>query len=155
MEAAAVAAAARAHGIHFAATKVISDELDFEMPEMARFIDAQGRFKTASFALFVALRPWLWKPVALLASNSRKAAQALGAHLERFRHDLARDVVPTPAPGAPAVADPVARRRKEMKFATSDSDGSVRSVRGGSPLRAVAALLPSTRKAFARARPAS
>ena len=45
MEAAAVAAAAAGHGIGFAATKVISDELNFEMPEMERFIDARGNFK--------------------------------------------------------------------------------------------------------------
>jgi adenosylhomocysteine nucleosidase len=85
MEASAVAAAARAHGIRFCATKVISDEMNFEMPQMARFIDPQGRFRTASFALFAALRPWLWPRVAQLAGNSRKAASALGKHLESLR----------------------------------------------------------------------
>jgi nucleoside phosphorylase len=85
MEAAAVLAVARAHGIPFAATKAISDELDFDLPETARFIDAQGRFKTASFTLFVALRPWLWRRVALLARNSRHAAKALGSHFESLR----------------------------------------------------------------------
>jgi len=93
MEAAAVAAAARAHGISFGATKVISDELHFEMPGMDRFIDAQGRFRTANLTAFVALRPWLWRRVAMLARNSRKAAKALGEHLERFRQGL------SPAPG--------------------------------------------------------
>ena len=107
MEAAAVAAAARAHGITFGCTKVISDELDFEMPIMTRFINSEGRFKTESLVLFAAFRPWLWKPLVILARNSRKAAQALSSHLERCQNDLARDVVPTPAPGAPAVADPV------------------------------------------------
>jgi adenosylhomocysteine nucleosidase len=82
MEAAAVAAAARAHGIAFRAVKVISDESDFDMPELACFIDAQGRFKTANFALFTALRPWLWPRVAALANNSRKAAKALSEHLK-------------------------------------------------------------------------
>jgi adenosylhomocysteine nucleosidase len=85
MEAAAVAAAASAHGIRFGATKAISDEFDFDMPETARFIDAQGRFRTAGFAAFVTLRPWLWGRVASLARNSRKAAKALSAHLERFQ----------------------------------------------------------------------
>jgi adenosylhomocysteine nucleosidase len=88
MEAAGAAAAARAHGIEFGATKVISDDLNFEVPQMDRFIDAQGRFRTAPFAAFVALRPWLWRRVATLAGNSRKAARVLGDHLERFRHDL-------------------------------------------------------------------
>jgi adenosylhomocysteine nucleosidase len=88
MEAAAVAAAAGAHGISFAATKVISDESNFEIPEMDRFIDPRGRFKTASFAVFIALRPWLWRRVAMLGGNSRKAARVLGEHLERWVHDL-------------------------------------------------------------------
>jgi adenosylhomocysteine nucleosidase len=85
MEAAAVATAASAHGIRFGATKVISDEFDFEMPETARFIDSQGRFRTAAFAAYVTLRPWLWSRVATLARNSRKAAKALSAHLERLQ----------------------------------------------------------------------
>jgi adenosylhomocysteine nucleosidase len=84
MEAAAVAAAAAAHGLSFGATKVISDELDFDMPEMARFIDARGQFRTAAFAGFLALRPWLWLRVAALARNSRKAERALGSHLEQL-----------------------------------------------------------------------
>ena len=88
MEAAAVAAAAAAHGIGFAATKVISDELNFEMPEMERFIDARGNFKTASFTTFVAIRPWLWSRVLALAGNSRKAAKILGEHLELLRRKL-------------------------------------------------------------------
>ncbi len=88
MEAAGVAAAARAHGIPFGATKVISDELNFEMPHTARFIDPQGRFRTVNFAVFIALRPWLWGRVAMLAGNSRKAASVLGEHLERWVQDL-------------------------------------------------------------------
>jgi len=84
MEAAAVAAAAHAHAIRFTATKVISDGLQFDMPETARFIDAQGGFKTASFAFYVALRPWLWRRVAVLASNSNRAARILSEHLKGF-----------------------------------------------------------------------
>jgi adenosylhomocysteine nucleosidase len=90
MEASAVAAAARAHGIPFAAIKAISDEMNFEMPEMACFVDSQGRFKTASFAFFAALRPWLWPRVAQLASDSRKAANALGQHLRRLHQELSQ-----------------------------------------------------------------
>ncbi len=100
MEAAAVATAARAHGIAFGATKVISDTLDFEMPGMARFINADGQFKTASFVLFAVLRPWLWRRVALLASNSSRAANRLDKHLESFLKDLS-DAAP---PGIPVPA---------------------------------------------------
>jgi adenosylhomocysteine nucleosidase len=92
MEAAAVASAARSHDIGFSAIKVISDESTFEIPgmETARFIDARGQFRTASFAAFVAFRPWLWRRVAVLAGNSRKAATALVRHLERFRQGLSQ-----------------------------------------------------------------
>jgi adenosylhomocysteine nucleosidase len=84
MEAAAVAAAARARGIQFGVIKVISDELHFELPQMERFIDSQGQFKEAAFVLFAVLRPWLWPRVAALAVNSRKAAKMLDAHLQVF-----------------------------------------------------------------------
>jgi len=84
MEAAAVAASARARGIQFGVIKVISDELHFELPEMERFIDAQGQFKEASFVLFAIVRPWLWPRVAALAVNSRKAAKMLDGHLQGF-----------------------------------------------------------------------
>ena len=84
MEAAAVAAAAQARGIQFGVIKVISDELHHELPQMERFIDAQGQFKEASFVLFAILRPWLWPRVAALAANSRKAAKMLDGHLQGF-----------------------------------------------------------------------
>ncbi|HEY1659586.1 MAG TPA: hypothetical protein VGG14_14625 [Candidatus Sulfotelmatobacter sp.] len=82
MEAAAVATAASRHGIAFAAIKAISDETTFELPGSERFIDHEGRFHTASFILFALLRPWLWRRVAQLAGNSRKAVTALGKQLD-------------------------------------------------------------------------
>ena len=93
MEAAAVVAVANAHGLQFGATKVISDELDFEMPETARFIGPQGQFRTASFALFVVVRPWLWRRAVNLASNSNKAARVLAVHLRAFHQHLSHVVV--------------------------------------------------------------
>ena len=51
MEAAAVAAVAQERGIEFAAVKAISDELDFVMPPVGRFVDADGKFETARFAV--------------------------------------------------------------------------------------------------------
>ncbi|MHB8215461.1 MAG: phosphorylase family protein [Candidatus Sulfotelmatobacter sp.] len=94
MEAAAVATAARAHGIQFGATKVVSDELTFEMRETARFIDPQGQFRTTAFAFFVALRPWLWPRVATLARNSNRAARMLAGHLQSFRQHLSEVAEP-------------------------------------------------------------
>ena len=47
----------RAHGIPFGATKVISDELDFEVPGMAGFYRLRRPFQTMKFIFFAALRP--------------------------------------------------------------------------------------------------
>ena len=77
MEAAAVARAAEARGVEFAVLKVISDEFDFDFPSMERFVDPAGQFSEARFALYAALRPWLWARVARLARNSRHASQVL------------------------------------------------------------------------------
>jgi adenosylhomocysteine nucleosidase len=90
MEAAAVGAAAHAHGIEFTVVKVISDDAQFEMSELARFIDAHGRFRTANFAVFAALRPWLWLRAAVLGSNSKMAARRLCEHLKSFAHSSAQ-----------------------------------------------------------------
>jgi nucleoside phosphorylase len=111
MEAAAVAAAAHAQGIAFAVTKVISDESGFEMPQMARFIDSSGQFRGASFAAFIVLRPWLWRRVALLAGNSRKAAKALSAHLERYRQEPCQ----TPEPNRVPVLESITRSPESVK----------------------------------------
>jgi adenosylhomocysteine nucleosidase len=104
MEAAAVAAAAHAHGVRFGAMKVISDEIGFEMPEMTRFIDAQGRFRTANFAAFVAFRPGLWRRVSILARNCQKAARELGKHLEHYVSEKPLPFPATVQPAPPAAA---------------------------------------------------
>lgn len=83
MEAAAVARAAEAHGIKFVACKVISDKSDAHLPSLAPFIGRDGRFQTVKFASYIAFRPWLWKGIWRLASDSMKAAQALGYSLEQ------------------------------------------------------------------------
>ncbi|HEX4484981.1 MAG TPA: phosphorylase [Terriglobales bacterium] len=83
MEAAAVAQGAEKHGVRFLAIKVISDELDFAMPPMDRFVDGEGQFKTGSFAFYAAFRPWLWKSVMELGRNSSVASQVLRNTLEQ------------------------------------------------------------------------
>jgi adenosylhomocysteine nucleosidase len=77
MEAAAVARAAEVRGIEFSVVKVISDEFDFRFPSTERFFDSNGQFLEGRFALFAALRPWLWPQVVRLARNSNRAAHAL------------------------------------------------------------------------------
>jgi hypothetical protein len=82
-----VARAAQAHDITFVGLKVISDEADFEMPPMERFIASEGQFRTAAFAVHVAVRPWLWLRVIQLARNSSKAADALCEWLAQYNQD--------------------------------------------------------------------
>jgi adenosylhomocysteine nucleosidase len=94
MEAAAVARAAAARGVRFAAVKVISDEVGFELPGMhappggssqGPFISPSGEFLTARFAGFILLRPWTWAAALRLARNSRRAALALCTWLKENR----------------------------------------------------------------------
>jgi adenosylhomocysteine nucleosidase len=85
MEAASVARGAQAHGLHFRALKVVSDELQFPMLPMDRFVDADGRFRTARFALFAAFRPATWVTVIRLARNSGAASLVL---CERLRSEI-------------------------------------------------------------------
>lgn len=80
MEAASVARVAESSGIRFLAIKTISDEMDFELPDLSRFI-RNGNLKTVAFALHVAVRPWLWLKVARLARTTRLASENLCAWL--------------------------------------------------------------------------
>jgi adenosylhomocysteine nucleosidase len=94
MEAAAVAKAAEAHGLRFAAVKVISDEVNFAMPPMERFIANDGGFRSPAFALHIAVRPWLWRSVFRLARNSTEASRRLCEYLSRNAGEM-RTVVST------------------------------------------------------------
>ncbi len=87
MEAAAVGRAAAVRGAGFAAVKVISDEFDFTFPSMERFVDPNGQFLEGRFAVFAALRPWLWPQVVRLARNSQRASRALCDWLQRLNAD--------------------------------------------------------------------
>ncbi|MGA9563964.1 MAG: hypothetical protein WBS19_00445 [Candidatus Korobacteraceae bacterium] len=77
MEASAVAEASQSRGIWFAAIKAISDELDFAMPPVDQFVDSAGKFETARFAVYIAMRPKWWSAVGQLNANSRLAAMNL------------------------------------------------------------------------------
>ena len=77
MEAAAVGRAAELRGVGFGVVKAISDESDFTFPSMERFVDSDGQFLEARFALFAGLRPWIWVKVIKMARNSALASDAL------------------------------------------------------------------------------
>ncbi|MDP9160966.1 MAG: hypothetical protein M3O09_12165 [Acidobacteriota bacterium] len=88
MEAAAVARGAQARGISFYAVKAISDEADFEIPAMNRFVvrdgERQGKVQMKKFVAFALVRPWLWQRLITLARNSSKASRALCGWLAEY-----------------------------------------------------------------------
>ena len=77
MEAATVARLARARGLKFESIKAISDASDFELEELGRFATADGQFREAAFAAYVAVRPWMWRKTIALGRNSAAALRAL------------------------------------------------------------------------------
>jgi adenosylhomocysteine nucleosidase len=77
MEAAGVARVAQQANMDFRCVKAISDEADFVMPPMGKFLAAGGNFQTGKFAAWAAVRPWQWFKIAVLARNSGKATRAL------------------------------------------------------------------------------
>jgi adenosylhomocysteine nucleosidase len=82
MEAFAVADVARIHGVPFIAIKSISDDLDFKLPPLGRFISAEGQFMTGRFVLWTAMRPWYWPTVIQLGRNTDSAVRSLTQALE-------------------------------------------------------------------------
>lgn len=85
MEAASVAEVAQRRGVRFAAVKAISDELDFRMPELGKFIGPDGKFGKLSFALYAAVRPAMWPGLAALQRNAAIASGALCTALSEIR----------------------------------------------------------------------
>jgi adenosylhomocysteine nucleosidase len=83
MEAAGVGRVAEIHAIDFAVVKAVSDEHNFIMLPMDRFVASDNQFRSGAFAWYAAVRPWLWPRVIRLARNSAKASHALCRELER------------------------------------------------------------------------
>jgi len=102
MEGAAISIAALKHNLPFVAIKSISDDVNFELPEMQPFIQ-NGKFQTTRFAFHIAFRPWLWFKVARLARNTKLAAENLCAWLRESA--LTNTIIPETirdADGAPS-----------------------------------------------------
>ena len=76
MEGAAVAQVAKERGLEFAAIKSISDDAEFEMPPLNRFID-NGKFDTRRFLIYVALHPRWWGTLGKIKKNSEIATEKL------------------------------------------------------------------------------
>lgn len=88
MEAAAVARVAQESGIPFFAAKTISDEMDFPMPPLDRFIDGQGRFRNSKLLAYAVVRPALWPVLVRLRANAKTASSQLCRWLE---NQISRD----------------------------------------------------------------
>jgi adenosylhomocysteine nucleosidase len=83
MEAFAVADVARIYNVDCIAMKAISDELDFDLPPLGRFVTDSGDFRTAAFIAYAAVRPWLWPTVLRLNRNSDIAIKQLCSVLQK------------------------------------------------------------------------
>lgn len=96
MEAAAVSRGAQARNVRFMAVKAISDESNFGMPAMDRFVDRDGSFRSGRFVIYAALRPWLWRRVIQLAMNSAKASKSLCTELNRYINNAKKPEISRP-----------------------------------------------------------
>ncbi len=83
MEAAAVAQVAKERGLRFAAIKSISDDAEFDMPPLNRFID-DGKFDTRRFLVYVALHPRWWGTLGKIKKNSEIASANLCRAVEHL-----------------------------------------------------------------------
>jgi adenosylhomocysteine nucleosidase len=84
MEAATVASLAKARGLPFRTVRAISDPVGENLPDLDRFTDPLGGFQSASFAMYVALHPWLIPTTVRLGKQSARASQAIAEALLQF-----------------------------------------------------------------------
>lgn len=118
MEAAAVAEVAKQQRIGLGCVKAVSDEADFIMPPLDRFVDQNGNFQTGKFVGWTVLRPHYWRRTMLLARNSRLAIQALCRWLGKHLDDgvLPPAVVESPSAGGREAGE--RRRNPELGTGT-------------------------------------
>jgi nucleoside phosphorylase len=87
MEGAAVAQVAKEHGVAFASIKAVSDDAEFVMPPMNRFIDGAGKFATRRFLAYVAIHPRWWAALGKIKKNSEIATVNLCREVEHLIQD--------------------------------------------------------------------
>lgn len=90
MEAFSVADVARIYNVDCIAMKAISDELDFDLPPLGRFVTDAGDFRTGAFIAYTLLRPWTWRTLMRLNKNSGIAVQQLCTTLDQTLKKYAR-----------------------------------------------------------------
>ena len=77
MEAAAIARLAAGRGVAFRCIKGVSDGPGDRLPDFGAFIAADGSFRTARFAAFALVRPWLWPALGRIGRASRRASRSV------------------------------------------------------------------------------
>ena len=82
MEGFAVGEVAKARGLPFLAAKAVSDDVEFDLPPLQRFVDGEGKFQAGRFTLHAAVHPGWWPVIARLKRHSDRAAEALAGLLE-------------------------------------------------------------------------
>lgn len=83
MEAATVARLAQGQNIPFRTLRVVSDEAGDALPDLNRFITAQGGFRQARFAAYIALHPWLISSAIRLGRQSALASEKIADTLQQ------------------------------------------------------------------------
>jgi len=76
MEAAGVAKVAREYDLRFRCVKAISDELEFAMPPLNRFV-RDGVLQSGKLMRWISLRPQYWPAMIALGINSQRASKSL------------------------------------------------------------------------------
>jgi len=84
MEASAEAQVAKQRGIEFMALKAVSDEVNFAMPPLGKFVSDSGKFETLRFLVWLSIRPKWWSVVRQLNANSNLAAANLSKALDHL-----------------------------------------------------------------------
>jgi adenosylhomocysteine nucleosidase len=84
MEAATVARLAMERSLPFRTLRAISDSVDENLPDLSRFTDVQGSFRSTAFAMYVALHPWLIPTTVRLGKQSAQASRAIATALLQF-----------------------------------------------------------------------
>ncbi|HTB22564.1 MAG TPA: hypothetical protein VK914_07655 [bacterium] len=82
MEGAAVARMAKERGIPFYCVKGVSDGAGEPLPDLNRFMGADGAFRTAPFVGYALLRPRYWAGLIRMGIHSRRAAGDIAKILE-------------------------------------------------------------------------